>query len=237
MFRPSLLFGATLFFSLGNLCAQIALARPPHLATEPAPLATRFDFPVGKLDGAGYYKARGFSANHPGEDWDGIGGGNSDFDDPINSIADGAVVFAQDVHRGWGKVVIVRYAFEEDGETKTIDALFAHLNRVFVRRGERVALGQEIATMGTGDGLYSAHLHFEIRKNLQIGVNRAAYPCDFKCYYDPTKFILAHRDAPMGRDEVYACARVLTLRSDAHPSLGIIPPAEPPSSGLTALVY
>src|SRR5437588_2545816 len=41
-------------------------------------LADGFDLPVGKPDGRGYYKARGMrSHGHLGEDWDGVGGGES----------------------------------------------------------------------------------------------------------------------------------------------------------------
>jgi len=76
-------------------------------------LANGFDFPVGKPEAQGYYKARGFrSGGHLGEDWDGIGGGDTDLGDPIYSIGDGVVVFARDCHMGWGNVVIVRHAFE-----------------------------------------------------------------------------------------------------------------------------
>ncbi|MFZ3377588.1 MAG: hypothetical protein WA183_18730 [Chthoniobacterales bacterium] len=59
-------------------------------------LANGFDFPVGKPEAQGYYKARGFrSGGHLGEDWDGVGGGDTDLGDPIYSIGDGVVVFAR----------------------------------------------------------------------------------------------------------------------------------------------
>jgi hypothetical protein len=47
--------------------------------------------------------------------------------------------------------------------------------------------------MGNAHGLYDAHLHLEIRKNLEIGMSRAAFAQDFSNYYDPTQFIEAHR--------------------------------------------
>jgi len=157
-------------------------------------LADGFDFPVGKPDAQGYYKARGFRANgHLGEDWDGIGGGDTDLGDPIHSIGDGFVVFARDVHMGWGNVIIIRYSFRENGVVKSIDALYGHLDSMRVSRGQRVARGQQIATMGNAHGQYDAHLHLEIRKNIEIGMSRAKFEKDFSNYYDPTQFITTHR--------------------------------------------
>jgi murein DD-endopeptidase MepM/ murein hydrolase activator NlpD len=159
-----------------------------------AKLADGFDFPVGKPDAEGYYKARGYRPDgHLGEDWDGIRGGDSDLGDAIYSIGEGVVVFARDVHLGWGNVVIARYMYREDGQIKTIDALYGHLDSMLVRSGQRVARGQQIGTMGTAHGIYDAHLHFEIRKNLEIGMSRAAFRGDLSNYHDPTQFIAAHR--------------------------------------------
>jgi murein DD-endopeptidase MepM/ murein hydrolase activator NlpD len=162
-------------------------------------LADGFDFPVGKPDAQGYYKARGFrSHGHLGEDWDGVGGGDTDLGDPIYSIGDGLVVFARDCHMGWGNVLIVRHSYREAGTVKTVDALYGHLNSMLVRRGQAVTRGQKIATMGTAHGLYDAHLHLEVRKNLEIGMSRAAFAQDFSNYYDPTVFIQAHRHLQAG---------------------------------------
>ncbi len=157
-------------------------------------LADGFDFPIGKPEAQGYYKARGFrSRGHLGEDWDGVGGGDTDLGDPIYSIGDGVVVFARDVHMGWGNVLIVRHTYREGGAVKNIDALYGHLNSMLVRRGQTITRGQKIATMGNAHGLYDAHLHLEIRKNIEIGMSRAAFARDFSNYYDPSQFISAHR--------------------------------------------
>ena len=162
-------------------------------------LADGFDFPVGKPDAQGYYKARGFrSHGHMGEDWDGVGGGDTDLGDPIYSIGDGIVVFARDCHMGWGNVLIVRHSYREGGTVKTIDALYGHLNSMLVHRGQTVSRGQKVATMGTAHGLYDAHLHLEIRKNIEIGMSRAAFAQDFSNYYDPSSFIQTHRHLQTG---------------------------------------
>jgi murein DD-endopeptidase MepM/ murein hydrolase activator NlpD len=157
-------------------------------------IADGFDFPVGKPEAEGYYKARGFRAGgHVGEDWDGVRGGDTDLRDPIYCAGDGIVVFARDVHLGWGNVIIVRHAYRDNGNVRYVDSLYGHLNSMLVSRGQRVARGQQIATMGTAHGQYDAHLHFEIRKNLEIGMSRSKFGKDFSNYYDPTQFINSHR--------------------------------------------
>ena len=180
-------------------------------------LADGFDFPVGKPDGQGYYKARGYrSGGHLGEDWDGLRGGDTDLGDPIYSIGDGVVVFARDCHMGWGNVVIVRHAFREGGVVKNIDSLYGHLNTLLVRRGQAVARGQKIATMGNAHGLYDAHLHVEIRKNLEIGMSRAAFARDQSNYYDPTQFILSHRHMQTGSGTYRIAMNTFTRDSLIH---------------------
>ena len=165
-----------------------------HFETAFIKLADGFDYPVGRPDAQGYYKARGFrSHGHLGEDWDGVGGGDTDLGDPIYTIGDGLVVFARDCHMGWGNVVIIRHSYREGGTIKTVDSLYGHLLAILVRKGQAVTRGQKIATMGTAHGLYDAHLHLEIRKNIEIGMSRAAFAQDFSNYYDPTQFIIAHR--------------------------------------------
>ncbi len=158
-------------------------------------LADGFDFPVGPPDAEGYYRARGFRPNgHLGDDWNGLGGGDSDLGDPIYSIAYGVVVFARDVRLGWGNVVIVRHSFRNSsGKIETIDSLYGHLESILVKEGQTLKRGQQLGTMGGNRGMYPVHLHFEIRKNLKIGMARSKFARDFSNYYDPTKFIAAHR--------------------------------------------
>lgn len=127
-------------------------------------VADGFDMPVGKPDAKGYYMARGFLSYHPGEDWNDVAGGNSDLGAPVYSIGNGYVTFAMDARMGWGNVVIVRHAFVEAGKLKTVDSMYAHLNKIMVRKGQQVTRGQQVGTIGTNRGMYTAHLHYEIRK-------------------------------------------------------------------------
>lgn len=159
-------------------------------------LADGFDYPVGKPDAAGYYKARGFWPNgHLGEDWNGRGGGNSDQGDPVYAIAHGVVVYSADFRAGWGNVVIIRHAYrEKNGRVYFIDSQYGHLDRRLVRKGQKVKRGAKIGTIGRGPrNMYYAHLHFEIRKNINLGMQRSKYKRDYSNYHSPTHFITANR--------------------------------------------
>jgi hypothetical protein len=176
------------------LCALLWCASPTPLQAQrmvKVPLADGFEIPVGKPPGEGYYVFRGYAPNgHLGEDWNGKGGGDSDLGDPVYSCADGIVVFSFDVRVGWGNCVIVRHAYRDpDGSVHQVDSLYAHLDRRTVRKDQIVRRGQQVGTIGTAHGRYAAHLHFEMRKNLEVGMNRSKFARDFSVYYSPRQFM------------------------------------------------
>ncbi len=177
--------------------SQIAVLLPAAAQSySTARLADGFDYPVGKPDGVGYYIFRGFSPNgHLGEDWNGNGGGDTDEGDPVYSIAHGVVVFSEDYKKGWGNVVIVRHAYRErNGQIAFVDSLYGHLKVRSVRLGQQVTRGQLVGTIGCGPyRMYSAHLHFEIRKDLRVGMRRELYPRNHVTYHTPKQFMDLHR--------------------------------------------
>lgn len=161
-------------------------------------IADGFDFPVGKPDAAGYYKSRGLrlrSPAHYGEDWNGRGGGNSDIGLPVYAVADGIVTFSANVRGAWGNVVLTRHAYRDpaSGKVKYIDTLNGHLDRILVKLGQTVKRGQQIGTIGTNFGMYPAHLHFEMRHNITLGLSRGGIPNTMEHWADPTQFIEKHR--------------------------------------------
>jgi hypothetical protein len=171
---------------------QVATSQSSVAMTLPA---DGFDYPVGKPDGHGYYLARGFRSNgHLGEDWNGRGGGNSDLGDPVYASAHGVVVFSKDQREGWGNVIIIRHAYRESsGRIDYVDSLYGHLNERHVSVNETVQRGQQIGSIGTNRGMYWAHLHFEMRKNIQIGMNRSEFARNSSNYFDPSAFVARHR--------------------------------------------
>ncbi len=188
-------WAGVLMLVLSGLLAALAPA-----ADVRCQLADGFDFPVGKPNGEGYYKSRGYWPNgHLGEDWNGRGGGNSDLGDPIYSCARGVVVISENVRGGWGNCVLVRHAYRDaTGKIAMVDSLYAHLHQRAVRVGQVVEKGQQVGTMGGNNGMYYVHLHFEMRKNLRIGMNRTLFARDNSNYYSPTDFINKHRSLAVG---------------------------------------
>ncbi|MFV1995749.1 MAG: M23 family metallopeptidase, partial [Verrucomicrobiales bacterium] len=71
--------------------------------------------------------------------------------------------------------------------------LYGHLDRRLVKVNDRVKRGQHIGTIGTNHGMYLAHLHFEIRKNIAIGTNRSKFGRGYSNYHSPTSFIEKRR--------------------------------------------
>jgi len=229
------------------LLALAVSAAPAHaFDTIRCLLADGFDFPVGKPEAKGYHKARGFWPNgHLGEDWDGNGGGDTDLGDPIYAIGRGVVILSENVKLGWGNCVIVRHAYRDtNGRIDMVDSLYGHLLDRAVKVGQTVQKGELVGRMGSNFGMYPAHLHLEIRKNLAIGMNRTKFARDYSNYYSPTSFINAHRTlqadfrkyeipintfAPHGEDlndEQRAFAATLTARPSTATGS-----ESPPSSG------
>jgi len=149
-----------------------------------------FDFPVGKPNAQGYYNAQKFTKNnHLGDDWNGTGGGNSDLGDPIYCIANGYVSFAENIQGGWGNVIrIVHYISKEE----KVESLYAHCQNIYIKKGDYVPKGQKIGAIGNNDGMYPAHLHFEIRDNINMPIG-PGYSSDTRGYLNPTDFINSHR--------------------------------------------
>ena len=46
-----------------------------------------------------------------------------------------------------------------------IVTLYAHCNKIYVKEGENIKQGQEIAEVGATGNVTGPHLHFEIRRN------------------------------------------------------------------------
>lgn len=167
---------------------------------------SQFCYPVLPLaqyviwDGCGFLDPKYLAyekSHHPGVDWNGRGGGDSDLGAPVYGIADGVVTHAQN-HRVWGNVVVIHHP---DGRAWS---QYGHLHEMRVKVGQTVNMAQQIGSIGKGGtspqypkGRYHAHLHFEIRKEdvpadewpSAMMVPSKAAPYIRKTRVDPVKFL------------------------------------------------
>ena len=176
-----------IFPSIDMSTVEPALAQEKPALVAESPGSNCLRLPIGDGSGRGYYVAQGFGGpnHHLGEDWNGMGGGNTDLGDPVYAMSDGVVVEAEDYEGGWGNVVRVRHRL---GDGKQVESLYGHLDQIDVQLGESVAMGQQLGSIGTAHGQYLAHLHFEIRDDLSLSVG-PGYDEEFDGYLNPRKFI------------------------------------------------
>lgn len=149
-----------------------------------------FDFPVGKPNANGYYNAQKFKENdHLGDDWNGVGGGNTDLGDPIYAISNGYIGEVKDYKGGWGNVI--RIVHLHNGNL--YESLYAHCDSILVSSERFIKKGEQIATIGNCNGTYLAHLHLEIRNEIGLDIGRG-YSTNTYGYLDPTDFINKNRN-------------------------------------------
>jgi murein DD-endopeptidase MepM/ murein hydrolase activator NlpD len=180
--------------------------------------ADGFDFPVGDVNGKGaytdlrtgtrhegWYVATEFCEEyalglHTGEDWNGVGGGATDYGQDVRAVATGRVAFAANFGSPWGNIVGVDHVYYVNNERKAIRSLYAHLAEIRVREGDIVKRREVVGTIGSDPGgTYAPHLHLELRWDFALAPTfwpssngkDAAWIREH--YTTPTPFIAAHR--------------------------------------------
>ncbi|TMM56340.1 M23 family metallopeptidase [Maribacter algarum] len=162
-------------------------------------IAFGFDFPVGKPDAKGYYDYQGFTKNnHLGEDWNGVGGSNTDLGDTIYAIGNGQVTYAEDFGGGWGNTVRIVHELPNGSKYESV---YAHCDTILTIANAWVIKGDHIGTIGTAHGQYLAHLHLEIREEVGLPIGNG-YSTDTTGYVNPTAFITANRQISNEIDDV-----------------------------------
>jgi murein DD-endopeptidase MepM/ murein hydrolase activator NlpD len=77
---------------------------------------------------------------------------------PVLASDSGYVAFAGWDRTGYGNLVVINHG---NGYV----TYYAHLSKIFVRRGDSVAKGQRIGAVGCTGNCTGPHLHFEVREN------------------------------------------------------------------------
>jgi hypothetical protein len=163
------------------------------------PLATSFEMPMGGEQGALVYNAQPFrTTRHLGDDLNGVGGWNSDLGDPVYAAGNGRVIYSGVPGPGWGNMIILAHRVP-DAESargwRIYQTVYAHLETRLAGTGDQVRRGAKIGTVGTANGRYFAHLHFEVRRSTSVypGLGYADAPLD---RVSPETFLAAHRTLP-----------------------------------------
>jgi len=158
---PSIIYGQS-FNSLGQV-----IVNPDIKSFKISCIADSFCFPVNHGSMKGYENAFTFQQNsnymqgkHQAVDISKIGGGDNDLGDTIYCIANGRVVCS------FNDVIMVLHKTSEG----FIVSLYRHCMELFVRDREYVSMVQPIGRIGNCNGVYLAHLHFEIRTDITIGI-------------------------------------------------------------------
>lgn len=150
-----------------NRTIMVGIKQEPKALYFPIAPSNRYNNNVGQFLDNAYYRIIG--AVHPGNDINGNGGGDTDFNDPVYNIADGIVVDAA-YYPVWGNIVAIYH------EHLQLESIYAHLNSMDVKKGDKVNGGQKIGRFGKGAGnRYITHLHFELRKRF-VGIVRLPTP-------------------------------------------------------------
>ena len=176
-----------------------AFIRLSPLEIASLPEAARFEYPLGSQNAAMTYNAQPFRiTRHLGDDLNGIGGENSDLGDPVFAAGAGKVVYSGVPGPGWGNMLILVHRVPQadaPGGFAVYQTVYAHLEKILVHPDQLVQRGDQIGTVGTANGQYLAHLHFEVRIGPYINpsVGYADVPLNRLW---PEKFINEHRGAP-----------------------------------------
>jgi murein DD-endopeptidase MepM/ murein hydrolase activator NlpD len=119
---------------------------------------------------------------------------NADFHKPIYSIADGVVSYAGLGGGSWGNIVVIEHT---DDSGKLFYSRCGHVEKMIVKTGDVLTIGQQIAQVGDANGYFKgvgAHLHFNIcitsllktKPNHWSGADKNTLLAH---YIDPVKFI------------------------------------------------
>ena len=115
---------------------------------------------------------------------------------PVYAVSAGTVIFAgpstiklaNGEPGGGGFIVKIRHKIEG----KWITSAYMHLKKgsLLVKRGDKVAEGQQIAQSGNTGASTGPHLHFEIQRGKNY-----VWSLTGKNYEEPISFIKAHKDS------------------------------------------
>lgn len=136
----------------------LALTAPPMAVAAPLPAAEAWRAPLDKVRVTSFYGVKRSVPRtpHKGIDFGAAKG------TPVHATAGGTVIAAGPIAENdgkYGNTVIIEHGAQR--------SLYAHLNSVSVKPGQRVQAGQLIGAVGETGLATGPHLHLEVRQNGQ----------------------------------------------------------------------
>jgi len=162
---------------------------------------------VFQLPHPGYLTTR-FSSWHPGIDIP------TGFGMPIKPIEEGVVTSAQFSFFGYGMMIEIDHGHD-------YKSLYAHLNRMFVKEGDKVSKDSLLGEVGLTGRTTGPHTHLEVSKN---GVK-----------IDPLTILPPIRQNPEAQDFVARATPSARLASEAKQAQFVGGPTKTPTLGNTKI--
>jgi murein DD-endopeptidase MepM/ murein hydrolase activator NlpD len=134
-----------------------ASAQPEPSAQVVMTTQTQYQFPLEETLGM----SQGYGGLHPGVDLRAPKG------TAVYSMAEGTIVEVESMFVGYGHFVRIAH-------NGTISSLYAHLDQVQVKPGQKVKKGETIGTVGLTGWSTGYHLHFEVHSG-EKSVNPLGY--------------------------------------------------------------
>ena len=136
---------------------QPSAAAPPTPQPVPAAIPT----PAARSGGKFLWPVEGALLSSYGPTSDGLHNDGINIEapagTPVLAAENGVVAYTGNELRGFGNLLLIKHA---DGWVTA----YAHTDRFLVQRGDSVARGQKVATVGSSGSVDRPQLHFEIRK-------------------------------------------------------------------------
>lgn len=157
-------------------------------------------WPTGWLDaspfGRLYFVGTPSQAYHTGADLN-FGTPYEDLGMPVYATASGVVIFAGNLNV-WGNVIIVRHDPLRNPNGAVLYSRYGHVQNMRIVVGQRVVRGQKLAEIGTGNGRFVSHLHFDLSPTTVLESKPHDWPgVDYarlvKNYIDPLQWIQRNR--------------------------------------------
>lgn len=138
----------------------------------------------------GYHTGADLNNNRPRFD--------SDAHAEVYAIGDGMVTYARLVSKKvWGNLIVIDHGTVD---SKPLFSRYGHVEAMNVAVGQSVKMGDFIARVGNGEGLFPYHLHFDISATSQLGSAPTYWPGRDRQgvkhhFVDPLAWLRGHMNA------------------------------------------